>query len=219
MSNPVGNVWDVFIAINFSFPAVIFTFFLLLSLLYWCVAVVGLLDLDILDADVDSPDAGSVSGLLMRFGLNGVPVTIVVTLISLFGWFISAIASYYIMSWVPMPLLKFIVGAGILLLSLYLATLLTAQVIKPIRPAFLASSRQKNTALVGRVAVVRTGVVTETFGEATLNDGGADLIIRVRTYPDQNLKRGDRVVLLEHDPIENSYKVISEEEHQAGYIH
>lgn len=212
MSESAITVWDQFFAINLSFPVAIFSFFLILSLLYWCVAALGMLDLEVLDFDADSPDAGSAAGLLMRFGLNGVPVTLVITLISLFGWFISAIVTYYIMPWIPTLILEFLVGVGILVLTFYLATMLTAWAIKPIRPAFLASNQQKVVMLIGQTAVVRTGTVTETFGEATLDDGGAGLIIKIRTYPGKTYSKGDRVVLLEQDSVEHFYRVISEKE-------
>lgn len=217
MSSVATSVWEVFFSINLSFPVVIFTFLLVLSLIYWCVAALGLVDIDWLDVDADAdaiPDAGSVSGLLMKLGLNGVPITIIISLIAFWGWLISSLAVYYLMPWIPTLPLKLLTAVVILGVSLYSATMLTAYIIKPIRPYFLASLRQKVVELVGRIAVVRTGTVDEHFGEANLDDGGAGLIVKIRAYPGQTLSRGERVVLLERNPIDNTYKVISEQEYQ-----
>jgi hypothetical protein len=51
-----------------------------------------------------------------------------------------------------------------------------------------------------------------TFGEATVEDGGAGLIVKVRAFKDEVFARGDKVVLLEYIEAENIYKVISEQE-------
>ncbi len=216
-----SNVWELFVSINLSFPVVFFTFFLVLSLIYWCIAALGLVDLDIFDANTDidadidgAADVGSVAGLLLRLGLNGVPLTIIVTFIAFFGWLISLLAVYYLMPLVPTYLLKIVFAVGLLFATLYTATLITSVCIKPLRSFFLAANKQRKMVMVGRTAVVRTGTVTDAFGEANLDDGGAGLIVKVRAYAGQAFAKGDRVVLLEHDAIENSYKVISEKEYQ-----
>lgn len=223
MSNSVASVWEIFLGVNFAFPVVFFTFFLLLTTVYWCIAMFGLVDIDVLDVDANSdidleldanPDIGSVSGLLMRLGLNGVPLTIIITLIAFFGWLICLLTVYYVMPLVPTTLLKMAFGVALLLFAFYLATLLTAWAIKPIRPIFLAANQQKQVMTIGRTAIVRTGKVDHTFGEANLEDGGAGLIIKVRAYEGNEFKKGDRVVLLEHDKVQNTYKVISEKEYQ-----
>ena len=66
--------------------------------------------------------------------------------------------------------------------------------------------------MLGQVAIVRSSRVDRLFGEASFDDGGAGLIIKVRAMNDQVFKRGDRVVLLEFVAQENIYKVISEQD-------
>ena len=38
----------------FAFPTVIFSFLLCLAVLYWCVAALGILEVDVLDIEADS---------------------------------------------------------------------------------------------------------------------------------------------------------------------
>lgn len=214
---------DVFYGNITSFPTVLFTILLILCFFYWIIAVLGLIDFDFLDFDIpdgdlevgvnDSLDNVNVlAGLLMRLGLHGVPFPIVFSIITLLGWFICYYAVYFLFPFVPGALLEFFVGVPVFVGSLYLAALITAKIIKPLRPIFLAANQEVQKTILGKVAVVRTARVDKTFGEATVEDGGAGLIVKVRSFKDETFARGDRIVLLEYVKEENIYKVISEAE-------
>lgn len=209
--------WEGFLELSLSFPVIFFTFFLALSLIYWCFTFLGVLDMDTLDAQAEAnADVGSVSGLLMKLGLNGVPLTIIISFIAFFGWVISMISVNYLVPLVPTSILKLAFSTALLFIALYLATMATAIVIKPLRPIFLAIGSENKVLIIGQTAIVRTGTVDQNFGEATLDDGGAGLIIKVRAYEGQSYKKGERVVVIDHDLSENVYKVISEQEHQSN---
>lgn len=212
-----------------SFPTVIFTFFLGVTLLYWVVAVLGLIDIEILDFDIPdaqgtldiNPDTGLstpdvLAGLMLRFGLQGVPVTIILSFIALFGWLISYYCAHFLLGFAPDGFLRFLLGIPIFAVALFLAVMLTAQVIKPVRPLFKKAQQQTVKHILGQTAIVRTSRVDNTFGEAILEDGGAGLILKVRTRGDETFKKGDRVVLLEHRAEESAYRVISEEEFKGA---
>lgn len=208
-----------------SFPTVFFTFFLLIVVLYWLVAVLGLVDLDILDFDIPdadgsldiNPDTGLtnanvLAGVMLRFGLYGVPVTIILSFIALFGWFLCYYLVHFLFGFIPDGFISFLVGIPILLVSLYVSVMITATVIKPLRPLFKKSSQDTLKRVLGQTAIVRTSRVDNNFGEALLEDGGAGLILKVRTIEGTTFQKGDRVVLLEHDKQKNVYRVISEAE-------
>ena len=206
-----------------SFPTVFFTFFLIVMILYWVVAVIGLVDVDILDIDVDGLDANdsignenAIAGLLLKFGLHGVPVTIVVSLLALIGWLISYYLVHFLISWLPTGFMRYIAGLPILLVSLYVATLITAQIIKPVRNLFKKADQEPVIHIIGQVAVVRSSRADNNFGEAMMADGGAGLILKIRTTGDQVFNKGDRVVIFEHLVPENAYRVISEQEFAEG---
>jgi len=212
---------DPFYEICSSFPTVIFTALLIFCVLYWALAVLGLVEIDILDFDlpddIDINDFGDelsnlnvMSGLLLRFGLNGVPITIVVTAIALLGWMFSFTIVYFTSPWIPGALLEFLVGIPIFIATLYITTMIVAAIIRPLRPLFQAANQQVEKTIIGKIAVVRTGRVDKSFGEATVEDGGAGLIVKVRSYKDEEFKRGDKIILLEHVAAENIYKVVSE---------
>jgi hypothetical protein len=205
---------DIFLQIIFTFPTVFFTFFLTLSVVYWLLTVLGFAGIEALNLDLDGADSVAslnvFSGLLFRLGLNGVPITIVISLISLLGWMLCFLVVYFVYPWIPLRWLQFVIGMPVIVGLLYFSAIITAVLIKPLRPIFLASNQQVQKQIVGQVAVVRTGEVNRNFGEAYLEDGGAGLIIKVRSYKDEVFKRGEKVVLLEYVAGENIYRVVSE---------
>ena len=208
-----------------SFPTAFFTFFLALSVLYWCIAALGFIDVNALDfdgVDVDGKmnintdtsisSADVVAGLIMRLGLSGVPVTIIITLISLIGWILCYYIVYLLFDWIPEGVLRYLISLPIIAGCLYVAAVLTAVVVKPFRSLFAKMEQKTEKKVLGQTAIVRTMRVDNGFGEATLEDGGAGLIFKVRTLGDVAFKKGDRVVLLEYIKENNTYNVISEEE-------
>lgn len=204
---------DTFLQIILTFPTIFFTFFLVLSAVYWLLTVLGFVGIEALDMDLDGDSVASLnvfSGLLFRLGLNGVPLTIVISLIALLGWVFCFLIVYFIYPWIRVPWLQLVTGIPVVVGVLYVSAIITAVIIKPLRPIFLASNQQVQKQILGQVAVVRTGEANRSFGEAYLEDGGAGLIIKVRAYKDEVFKRGDRVVLLEYVAGENLYRVVSE---------
>ena len=207
-----------------SFPTAFFTFFLVICLLYWLVAVLGFVDLDVLDFDIPDVDGelgvnqtdlstpDMLAGLMLKLGLYGVPVTIIVSFIALFGWFICYFIVHFFFGLVPDGLLRYLAGLPVLLGTLYVAVMLTALVIKPIRPLFRKTSQNIVKEVLGQTAIVRTSKVNNSFGEVFLADGGAGLIFKARSTGDEVFNKGDRVVLLEYMEVENVYRVISEKE-------
>lgn len=208
-----------------SFPTVVFTFFLLLTVLYWVVAMLGLVEIDVLDFDIPDLDGSLdinsdsglsnpdvLAGLMLRFGLYGVPVTIIISLVALFGWLLSYYLVHFLFGYVPDGILRYLAGIPVLLGSLYIGVMITAALIKPLRPLFKNAQQQTTKHIIGQSAIVRTSRVDKDFGEASVEDGGAGLILKVRSIGQATFKKGDRVVLLEHIKNDNVYRVISEEE-------
>ncbi len=209
-----------------SFPTVVFTFLLAIVVLYWIVAVLGLVDIDVLDFDLPdsagaNPDSGMsnanvLAGLMLKLGLHGVPVTIIVSLIALTGWLLSYFIVHFTFGFIPDGVLEFIAGIPVLFVSLYVSAMLTALLIKPMRPLFKKASQETIKNILGQTAIVRTSRVDQSFGEARLEDGGAGLILKVRSGEGATFKAGDRVVLLEYLVEQNAYRVVSEEDFRTG---
>ncbi|MCP3667834.1 MAG: DUF1449 domain-containing protein [Gammaproteobacteria bacterium] len=208
-----------------SFPTAIFTFLLGVVTLYWLVAVLGVVDIDVLDFDIPDADGGlgvnsdsgvstpdALAGIMLKIGLHGVPVTIIVSFISLFGWLCCYYLAHFLLGHFPEGILRYLTGIPIFFGSLFVAVMITAVVIKPLRPLFKKAQQHTEKLVLGQSATVRTSKVDNDFGEATLDDGGAGLILKVRSSGDSVFKKGDKVVLLEYMKENNVYRVISEDE-------
>ncbi len=214
-----------------SFPTAIFTLIFIVCLLYWLVAILGFIDIDFLDNSFLDSDGGLAShdpsgldtqhdlssadvlaGLMLRFGLYGVPVTIIISLIALFGWIFCYYIVHYLFVYIPDGFLRYLSGIPVLFVATYMATLVTAQLIKPLRPLFQKAEQETLKKVLGQVAKVRSSIVDNEFGEAILEDGGAGLVLKVRSIGDKTFKKGDSVVLLEYVEEKNNYRVISEKD-------
>lgn len=203
-----------------SFPTVIYTLLLLICMLYWVVAVLGLVDLDILDmdydGDIDSVDSAAaqtgIAGLLLRFGLGGVPLTITISLISLIGWLLCYYASYFASQLLPTTLLNVIASIVIFIVATYVAILITAQIIKPVRKLFAKLDIDETKHILGQTVIVRSAVVNQDRGEAFMNDGGAGILLNVRATNNEEFKKGDEVVVIEELNNSNLYRVVAQSE-------
>ena len=210
-----------------SFPTLIYTILLVVSVIYWAGAVLGFVELDLIDLDLDSLDldtSGDVgadsphatpdvlAGLLLRFGLVGVPVTVSLSILILIGWLLCYYAVHFLFPFVPGSLLKFVAGIPVLLGTLYVSARITGVLIRPLRPLFEKATQETVKQVLGQTAIVRTSRVDNEFGEASLDDGGAGLILKVRTTGDDRFTKGDKVVIYEKLSEQNIYRVISERE-------
>lgn len=207
---------EIFLQTALSFPTVLFSFLLCVAILYWCVAALGILEVDLLDIEADSAldsvQPEGLAGLLLRLGLSGVPVTLVLTLLFFFAWSVSYFIELLLLSYLPLGFLRYPLGVIVAVAALVVAVPVSAALCKPLRPLFRKLEATSSTSVLGQTAVVRSGRVTLSHGEALLENGGAGLILRVRADDARGFKRGDRVVLLEYLEAEHAYRVITEDE-------
>lgn len=205
-----------------SFPTIFFSILLTFCIFFWLIAILGFLDISFLDlpdpdfdfsGDSDAPTTpDAVAGIILKLGLNGVPLTLVVSLVALFGWFISYYIVHFSFGYVPDGIIQYAVGVVVLLFSAYCGAVITGRLIKPLRPLFKKMEQNIEKVIMGQTVVVRTSRVDNDFGEALLEDGGAGLILKIRSTGENKHTKGDKVVLIEYIKNTNVYRVVSEQE-------
>ncbi|MCK7595551.1 hypothetical protein [Pseudomarimonas salicorniae] len=204
---------DLFLDIALSFPTVILSLLLALMLGYWLLALLGLFDLDAMETsllpDGDALEVGGISGVLMKLGLDGVPLTLILTTMTLLAWLGCYYVDYMLLRQWPEGLLRTAVSWLIVPTSLVAATPFAGLVLQPLKPLFRKVQVTNEVSLLGRTAVVRSPAVDEVRGQAEIDDGGAGLILQVRA-PAGRFVRGDRVVLVEYVAAHNAYRVIAD---------
>lgn len=206
----------VFITKISLYPTIVFTGLVMFVTLYWVVSLLGMADMDSVDVGESGSDAavsdlsstGFLTGLMLKFGLYGVPLVIILSLVSLIGWLLSYLYTSFLHQNFDSGALYYVFGTGALIFVLVVSMWLTGMIISPIRKNIARIPKRNSANNVGKIAIVRTLSVTDKHGEAELNDGGAGLILKVRSDNSTSLlKKGDRVMLVAYLEETNTYQV------------
>ena len=198
-----------------QFPTVIYSTLLGIVVVYWVVGMLGLIDLDFsgdvdLDIEVDSDvdiSAGGLTGLLLTFGLTGVPFSLVISIIILICWLISFYLQFYLLTWLPEGWLYYLAGTVSNFIIFLISLPITAIIIRPLKGMFKSVETASSHNLVGRDATIATGTVSETFGQARLFNNGAELLVDVRCDPEHTFKLGDKVLVIKYLQENHAYNV------------
>lgn len=201
-----------------AYPTMIYTALLGLVLFYWLLAIVGLVDFEAggleieadLQADADVSDLGTLAGYLVALGINGVPFSIVVSLMVLLSWLFSCLLGMWLLPLVPTALLSAVAGTAVLLLCPLFALPITARVIRPMRGLFVTHNAMSNQELVGRICKVLTSRVDETFGRAEVSTRGASVNISVWAETPNELVKGSLARIIDYDPDRQRYLIASD---------
>lgn len=205
-----------------AFPTAIFSALLGAVMVYWVLALIGIVDFDSghfdvdtdLHADADAGDIGDLAGYLVALGLNGVPFSVVVTLLVLFSWTICCLAAMWLLPLVPTSLLRLVAGVAVLPLSFACSLPLTARLIRPMRGLFVSHTAISNAALVGQTCRVLTTSVDENFGRAEVAMRGAGVNIKVWSDSPNKLRKGSTARILEYDEAGERYLIVAETQDQ-----
>jgi hypothetical protein len=209
-----------FLVTTLSYPTVIFTVLLGVAIVYWTLVIVGAMGIDVLDLDFEADGAaegasegaaegaadGALHGLLHALRLREAPMTLVLSLVFVWAWFLSHVGSLLfapMVSFLPSSVTGTLVGVVALVAALPMTSLCLA----PFRKLFEPQRQITRQDLVGKIVRVSTGRVDGAFGTATADDGGAGLIVQVRCDADNDLGRGDKALVLEWDAEREAYEV------------
>lgn len=201
-----------FLYTSFSFPTILYTGLLAIVTLYWLFSIVGFFDLDMLDIEVDTEldhSPNLFGSFLNKFRLEGVPVTISLSLLILCSWVVSFLISYEFSQKIAEEWLRVVLGLWVIVLAPLVTAPLVATIISPLKPLFRQHEEQSSKDIIGKIATLRSSKVTATFGEATLHDGGAGLILKVRADVPNQIKRGDKILLQYYNSAKNTYFVVA----------
>ncbi|MDQ3405345.1 MAG: hypothetical protein M3548_18470 [Actinomycetota bacterium] len=175
------------------FPVVLFTFLLVVVIVFWLLVLAGAFDAD----SVDSGD-GFADGL----GFGTVPLSIALSLMIVVAWFLSLVATVFIQDAALSPPITLVLSIAALLAALVAALLVTRIVVLPLRRLFPEANVASRNDFVGLPCVVRTGSVDLTFGQAEVTAAdGSSAIVQVRKAGDDPLRAGGTAVIYDYDPV------------------
>ena len=197
----------------FSLPMIVFTIPFLVFVCIWALSLIGMMDLDIFDALAGDVDVEADGGnLFSNLGLDGVPLLVALTLVDFYGMAFTFVARKFLMPLLDGFLTGTVLGVVMALGALILAIPLAAVCIKPLRRFFVTHEGESKNNMTGTICLVQTQTVTETFGQAVAENG---MICSVRANTPNNIKKGDRVALLEYDPLTDTFSITTEDELMA----
>lgn len=209
---------DEFLRIATSFPTIVYSVLLAVVTAHWLLSALGLFQIDGIDGLVpedlggDGGTHGGFSWFLLKFGLHGVPVMVIVTIIAIVGWTFCYFVELYALSGLAPGAMAWALDAATLAGGLLLAIPVARLVLAPVRRMLRRFAPVSQRPMLGRRGDVRSPEVTATGGSAWFEDGGAGLVLQVRAEEGARFVRGDHVVLIEYLDAQNAYRVMSGED-------
>lgn len=207
---------NAFLHTALTLPTLLYSIVLAVCVLYWLLAATGLADADgpdgLLGGDGDG-DASGIAAMLAKLGLSGVPMMIVLTVLAFIGWLGTYFVQLLVLQHLP-TMLRVLVGLGVAVAMLVPGAFVTSLLLRPLSRLLLSLRPPVEPSILGRVAIVSTPSVDAGYGQATMDDGGAGLVLQIRHPDPARFKRGDRVVLIEYLGEQHAYRVMSEEQFQ-----
>ena len=206
-----------------GYPTAIYTVLLGVVVIYWVLAMLGMVDIEHsgLDVDVhmhthadgDTSDVGQLASYVVAMGLYGVPCSVAVSLLVLVSWTVCCLGGEWLLPLVPTLPLQLLAGTVLLVASAVIAIPITAVAIRPLRGLFVTHTAVTNAALVGQLCRVVTGVVNEKDGRADVARRGASLNIRVWATTPNALRRGSQALIVEYDEVAGRYLIAAHDDH------
>jgi hypothetical protein len=191
-----------------AFPTAVFTTLLAVVAFYWVLALLGLVDFDSGEMDVDAdPDLSSLAGLMTAFGLQGVPFSIVLSLLVLLSWTLTCMGAMWLLALLPGTVPVYVGGSLLALASVSLAVPIAARIVKPLRGLFITHAAISNASLVGQHCKVLTQTVDEKSGRAEVLQRGANLNIRVWAHTPNPLARGSTARIVAYEEATARYRI------------
>jgi hypothetical protein len=160
----------------------------------------------------DDHGPGGMAGLLALLGARGVPVTVVLSTLILWSWFLSGVGMQLVDPVAPSGLLRGLGGTAVGVAALVGGGLLTRLCVRPLRLAFPAPSVVRKRSVLGMPCRITTTKVTDRFGQAEVEDGGAGIIVQVRCKEANRLARGSHALIVHHDEDDDVFFVMPHEE-------
>jgi hypothetical protein len=167
---------------------------------YWLFVIFGAAEPDALDGDAEAATGDAQPGFLAGLGLDGVPVTVVLSLLIALSWFVSLVGTALLASagvpTVARIALSFVTLAAALVAAFYGTRLLVA----PLRRLLPQDKGASRGDFVGRLCVIRTGRVGRDFGQAEVTAAdGSSAVVQVRQAGQDQLAHGTTALIYDYD--------------------
>ena len=191
--------------ISLSFPTVLFSFALIIVVLFWLIVLFGMMSADILDADTDSTGTTGLAGILpVTKTARTVPATIVLSLWIALSWFGTVAGTVLSRELSTSGSVATLVSLLVLVVATVTAWIVTLFIVWPLGRLYGNAPAASRHDFVGKTCIIRTQTVGPDFGQAEITSSdGSSAIIPVRmdeNGSEEPLSAGDTALIYEYDP-------------------
>lgn len=184
------------------------TVLLMFVLVYWIVVIIGAIDIDFIDLDLDfdgASDAGPFYAILSFLNIDKLPFMLIFSVATLNFWIIAMLMYY-------LPIENGGLINGLLFIPILVVSLLiTKFVTTPLKGIFSDSNARDDrfNEVVGQLCTLICDVKDGRLGQANIERDGASLLINVKSeYDDYTFEKGEEVYISKKDSEKNIYYII-----------
>ena len=214
-------------------PNLFYTLLLGMVIFYWLTVIIGVLDFDFLNVDLDidtdidldvdvdvdvDVDAeidvdtgvdinGGGPGFFIQsatfFNIGSVPFMVFISVLILSMWASSILTNYHFGNSYPWFFFAFLIPN--LLGSLFITKIITT----PLK-AFHKGVNQEaisKKGLVGKICKVTLMASSDKNGQAEINFDDQNFLLNVRSSGDESIPKGSQAIIVEYDPEKNFYLI------------
>jgi hypothetical protein len=158
--------------------------------------------------DVEAGEAGdggdhgfahAFASVLSVLRLRNAPLTVTLSVLTLFGWLLSYFGTHWFGALGP----AWLTGTLTLLAALAIALPLTSLVTRPLGGLFRSNKGQTKKQLIGKTVKIRVHAESGELAQAELEGG---VLLRIRSE-DKKLERGANVLLVAYDEASDTFDV------------
>jgi len=190
-------------------PNLPFTILLILTMLYWLFAIMGLIDLEFLDIDLSTDgdiDAGDgfFTSFLHLLKLGDAPIMAAFSIMVLIAWTISMVYNHYLnfsyKGWI---------AAGVIATNFIVSFFITVLIGRLLNKIFGPFDSEKDTmqSCMYKMGTVITSEVNSDFGQVEIQTQGAPVTINARTPDGLVLLKGEKALVYDEDKEKGVYFV------------
>lgn len=156
-------------------------------------------------AEATEGASGTIAAILSVLKLRKAPITVILSCLILYQWALLFFGTLYLKSLVPLPALVF--NIALFVVASTISLFATSLTVRPLAPLFVTHRHLAEETIIGHECIVRTGRVTDKFGEANFITNHSDLLLSIRCDRKNDLKRGSRALIVGYDPSQDVYHV------------
>lgn len=184
------------------------TILLGLVILYWITVIIGAIDIDLLDFDLDLPDGEVITnpfyGILAFLNVGDLPFMIVLSIFSLSLWTISMIIGV-----LPIVSGGFI-NAVLIIPNIILSLFITKAITHPLKGLFKGMMKdvESDVKIEGQLCTLLGNLAYGRLGQAEIERLGSSILINVKVEDEEEkLLKGDKAIVLKKD-FDRGYYII-----------